>query len=1146
MKQTHSLFNKIKNFLILSPKIKASGMRNSVVLGAALTFLANPMNSDAQIVNTESFDGTTFVPAGWTNLNTSGSNAWTRETAGTFPTQAPQSGAGEAKFDSWNANGGVRSLITPAFALTNNTSGAAVSFWMYRDAGYSTSADKIDVFYNTAANLAGAVLLGTVNRSSALTPTVAVDGWYQYFYSIPNTVTSSNAYLILRGTSTYGNNIYIDNVSWTSYPNICSGTPAIPTSSISTAVGCPSALFSINTSGATNALGITFQWQASNAMAGTYSAIPGATTTAYSSNVSLTTYYRMVTTCSVSTLSSTTSVQSYSVNNPGPCVCTTYGASGATSTSDEEILGFAIGTMTNASNCSVVAPGPGSSLNLYANYAGHVAPTNACIGAAIPFTLNVGTCVGFYGVQCSIYIDYNQNGSFGDAGELAYSNTNISTAGNVFGSVTIPATALPGLTRVRVILVEGTVPGPTGTYLWGETEDYCITILSPPTILLGANSGSICPGIPFTTAASGANTYTINGGPGILSGSSISLTPIANTTYSISGTALSGCRSLPSTNATATITTLASPAITVSVVSPSMCPGISNTLTLTGANTYTWASPASNASVITINPLSTTVYTVAGTGTTVCNGITNFTVFVYPTPTISVNSNTLCAGRVFTTTPSMLPGGTPTFTYSNGSNTIAPTTNTTINVTGTSTNGCISAGPVVASVTVFTLPVVTVNSATLCNGSQFVMVPSGATSYTFINSGNPVTPSVTTTYSVIGSTTVGCASLPALATATVYSLPTLTVVATPSNLAVCENSTLTLTASGASSYNWNNTTTGATFMNTPSVTSSYFVLGTDANGCVGVASVPFTVNPQPAVALSGNTFVCSGASSTLTTTGGVTYSWTVPGTGTNVVVSPAATTVYGVTGTGSNGCIRTVTLTVAVNTIVVTASSNTAVCLGKDVTLLANGATSYTWLPIISVFNPLNITPLVTATYTYLAKDSKQCIHTGMIVVTVNPLPVINLAATSQTICAGETTTITATGGSSYDWTAPTATTGAMLVVNPNVNTTYNVTGTDVNGCSGNATTRLTVSKCTGLEKIGSEITGLNVFPNPTNGEFTVELNNGLNKTIEVSDLTGRVIVSSQTQDTKTVVNLNNFANGVYYVKIQSNNSVEVIKVVKH
>ena len=232
-------------------------------------FITSIGSVQAQVVNTESFDATTFVPTGWTDLLSSGTNTWTRVTAGTFPTQSTHTGAGEAKFNSWDVNGGVRSIITPAFPLSANATGAPVSFWMYRDDGYNTTADKIEVFYNTAANLTGAVLLGTVNRAIGLAPTVAANGWYQYSYTIPSTVTASNVYLIFKGSSLYGNNIYIDDVSWTSYPvNAPSvpvqaaGTPTCSAGSALTVTGTPQA-------------GATWYWQTS--ATGTSTANPAAT-----------------------------------------------------------------------------------------------------------------------------------------------------------------------------------------------------------------------------------------------------------------------------------------------------------------------------------------------------------------------------------------------------------------------------------------------------------------------------------------------------------------------------------------------------------------------------------------------------------------------------------------------------------------------------------------------------------------------------------------------------------------------------------------------------------------------------------------------------------------------------------------------------
>jgi hypothetical protein len=192
-------------------------MKSKIIFIVIATLLY--AKSFSQVNNTESFDGTTFVPTGWTNLLVSGTNTWTRVTAGTFPTQSPRSGLGEARFNSYNVNGGVRALVSPVIDYTNRSGASTtISFWMYRDNGYNTTPDKIDVYMNTAPNLTGASLLGTVNRARGLSPVVVANGWYQYSFTVPLGFTTATNYFIIRATSAFGNNIFIDDVSWTSFP----------------------------------------------------------------------------------------------------------------------------------------------------------------------------------------------------------------------------------------------------------------------------------------------------------------------------------------------------------------------------------------------------------------------------------------------------------------------------------------------------------------------------------------------------------------------------------------------------------------------------------------------------------------------------------------------------------------------------------------------------------------------------------------------------------------------------------------------------------------------------------------------------------------------------------------------------------------
>lgn len=165
-------------------------------------------------VFTESFDNTTFPPTGWLNFQESGTGLWTRVTTTTYPSGfAPHSGAGLTCFNSFSYSTGVSaSLISAVFSLTSGQ--AKLGFWMLRDAGYATNADKVDFMINTTASSTGATLLTTINRSKSLTPVeTGADGWYYYEVTIPPSFNTATNYIILKATSAYGNDIYVDDIS---------------------------------------------------------------------------------------------------------------------------------------------------------------------------------------------------------------------------------------------------------------------------------------------------------------------------------------------------------------------------------------------------------------------------------------------------------------------------------------------------------------------------------------------------------------------------------------------------------------------------------------------------------------------------------------------------------------------------------------------------------------------------------------------------------------------------------------------------------------------------------------------------------------------------------------------------------------------
>jgi hypothetical protein len=163
----------------------------------------------------ENFDSVTptALPSGWSSSIITSNGAWATHAGTVHPASiAAHSGSNLVYFNSWTvSSGSAAALISPAFSLSATANNSA-TFWIYRDSGYNND-DKVEVYVNTAANLTGATLLGTIYRYPGFSPTVAGDGWYNYSFAIPGTFTGTTNYLIFKGISGYGNDIHIDDIS---------------------------------------------------------------------------------------------------------------------------------------------------------------------------------------------------------------------------------------------------------------------------------------------------------------------------------------------------------------------------------------------------------------------------------------------------------------------------------------------------------------------------------------------------------------------------------------------------------------------------------------------------------------------------------------------------------------------------------------------------------------------------------------------------------------------------------------------------------------------------------------------------------------------------------------------------------------------
>jgi gliding motility-associated-like protein len=239
----------------------------------------------------------------------------------------------------------------------------------------------------------------------------------------------------------------------------------------------------------------------------------------------------------------------------------------------------------------------------------------------------------------------------------------------------------------------------------------------------------------------------------------------------------------------------------------------------------------------------------------------------------------------------------------------------------------------------------------------------------------------------------------------------------------------------------------------------------------------FQISPAPILQLS-NVSICRGNSAILTINNpadpGLTYTW-IPGntTGTSVVVSPSATSIYTLL-TQMNGCTLSFRDTVFVNTPVITVN-NPTICVGASTVLTASGAFpdyTYTWQPVASNSFSILVAPLSTSIYTVNA-GFKGCttVTTGTVTVRYPP----TLSVNNPTIrCSGGSATLiansTPSANVSYKWSAGTSLTNTLFL---NVASTSVCTVTaGINGCTISATATITVKSPT------AAVTGFS-YPEP-------------------------------------------------------------------
>jgi len=314
-----------------------------------------------------------------------------------------------------------------------------------------------------------------------------------------------------------------------------------------------------------------------------------------------------------------------------------------------------------------------------------------------------------------------------------------------------------------------------------------------------------------------------------------------------------------------------------------------------------------------------------------------------------------------------------------------------------------------------------------------------------------VSPVVNTTYSVTGQDPgTGCKTG---TTVTIGVVQTPTPTVTPTNTTICSGANTTLSASGAYGYTWSPGGANTPAINvSPTSTTVYTLSAANASYCPQV-NVTATVNVIPPVGLtvsSTSHSICPGQNLVITASGASSYTWSPGGqTTSSITVSPASNTTYSVS--AANGSCPPVSGTWSVTLFPppqnLSASANTTICAGNSTNLSASISNtvssnySFMWQPGSIPGAAITVTPASTTIYTVTVSDNIGCntsVSKTVTVTVVGPGSGINVS--SNPICAGQSTTLTASGVSTYTW-LPSGPFTSSIVVTPSVTTSYTVSG---------------------------------------------------------------------------------------------------------
>jgi len=959
-------------------------------------------------------------------------------------------------------------------------------------------------------------------------------------------------------------------------PPTCSGAPNSGTAAISSATACLSTGVTLSGTGITTGMGISYQWFSGPSATGPWASIPNATLAVTTLTASTVTFYQLVTTCSVSALSATSSAISYSPSN-----CFTMSNT----------------TITTCSGTLYDSGGPTSNYQNSENYTLTIVPSTSGAMAQLNFiNFTVETCC-----------DYLQ----------IYDGT--STSAQLIGQYTtlppaITATNASGALTLR-FFSDGSVVQ-TGF----EANISCYI---PPTCSGAPNSGTAT----ISSATACLSTGVTLSGTGITTGMGISY-------QWFSGPSATGpWTSIP--NATLAVTTLTASNVTfyqlVTTCSVSALSATSSAISYSPSNCFTMSNT-------TITTCSGTLYDSGGPNNDYQSS-EDYTLTIVPSTSGAMAQLNFLNFNIETCCDLLeIYDGNSTSAQLIGSYTTLPPAITATNATGALTlrftsDGSVEYSGFEANISCYIPPTCSgapnsgtaaISSATACQSTGVTLSGTGITTGMGISYQWFSGPSATGPWTSIPNATLAVTTLTA-STVTFYQIVTTCSVSalsatssaisySPSNCFTMSNTTIT-TCSGTiydtggpnnayqSSEDYTLTilpaTPGAsvqlTFLNFAVETCCDYLQIYDGNSTSGPLIGQYTALP-PAITATNATgaltlrffsdisitntgfeavvncttsctgppsapavtsaSICSGNAAVLNATVVGTANWYSSATSTAYIATGSTFTTPILTSNityyvkDSSVCgispVSAVNVTVITTPTLAIAATNTVICIGSNVTLTASGSDTFTW-STTSTNTSIVVSPTVNTSYT-LTGYATECniTQTASINIVANPNPTVTLSTGGvSTICVsnGSIALVGSPNGGVYSGIGVTG--NLQSIANAGTFTpVYSYTDA-ITGCSSAATTTIIVANCTGINTLVQNSNELRVYPNPNNGSFNIETTASGLKTIEITDLSGRLIISEKTDATSILMNINHLDNGIYQVKVKTENGVDVIKIIK-